>query len=415
MGSGSRGVGDAVGRWAADLAPFGLQVVYAGDGQGHSAFAAGTVDFAVDDVPFLGTDPDGHADNDGGRDLTYVPLVGDAVAFAYHVDGAGGPVRGLRLSPRTLLGILTGQITDWADPAITRDNNGRRLPSTAIAPLVPAASSDVTYQLTSWLAARFPGAWAAYAGRPGPVTTYPVPADGTTADPATILDDVAMTDGAIAFVESSQAVRKNATVAEVRNPAGFFVPPTGSSASLALRAATIGADHAPLLSGVYADSDPRAYPISYVDSLFLPLGPADPTLTTPKRQSLANLAMYAVCDEARVNDVSGFAPLPLNLTRAALQQVRRLADVDPGVDVSALDVAHCGSPYLGRSPLRDLLPEQSPLPRACDAAGAGPCPHVAPGTHSPMPLVGGSQDLRIAGLRPGPGIRPRRRPWHGAG
>jgi phosphate transport system substrate-binding protein len=377
-GSGPRGVSHAVDQWNAHLASLGFQVLYLGDDQGHADFAEGFVDFAIDDVPYLGTDPDGISDTSAGRELTYAPLVGDTVAFGYRLDSAGTPVAGVRLSPRTLLGIFAGTITRWDDPAITRDNHGRSLPPKTITPVVPTGSSDVTYQLSSWFAEQLPQAWAAYAGKAGPVLTYPVPTGGTAAAASDLVDTMAAKDGAITFLPGSEAARRDLPVVSVLNAAGFFVTPGGAAASLALRAATIGSDHAPLLAGVYRSQDPRAYPASYVDSMFVPLDPADPRESTAKRQEIADFAQHALCDQAGYDALQGYAPLPLALTRPALQQVRRLGAIDPAVDVSGDDLADCASPLLGGSPVRDLLPARVPLPRSCDAVDAGPCPTAPP-------------------------------------
>jgi len=53
------------------------------------------------------------------------------------VDFVGGQmVRNLRLSGETIAKIFTNKITNWSDPAITKDNNGRKFPDLAITPVV---------------------------------------------------------------------------------------------------------------------------------------------------------------------------------------------------------------------------------------------------------------------------------------
>ena len=58
-------------------------------------------------------------------------------------------MRNLRLSGETLAKIFTNQITNWDDPAITKDNNGHALPSLPIIPVVHSEGSGSTAQFTA--------------------------------------------------------------------------------------------------------------------------------------------------------------------------------------------------------------------------------------------------------------------------
>ena len=67
-------------------------------------------------------------------------------------------VRNLRLSGETIAKIFTNKITNWNDPAITKDNNGKALPSIPIIPVVRADGAGVTNQFTTWMVSQYPSA-----------------------------------------------------------------------------------------------------------------------------------------------------------------------------------------------------------------------------------------------------------------
>ena len=68
----------------------------------------------------------------------------------YHLDVGGHQITNLRLSPKTLMEIFTGQITNWDDPQITKDY-GAQLPNLPITPVVRSDGSGATYFFTRWM------------------------------------------------------------------------------------------------------------------------------------------------------------------------------------------------------------------------------------------------------------------------
>ncbi len=138
-------------QWIADVQSNGLQVVYtaSGSAQGRKDFGFRTNDFAVTEIGYQGRDPlTGDADNSQGRAYAYLPIVSGGTAFPYQIRVGGQLVRNLRLSGRTLARIFTNQITNWNDPAITADNNGRVLPSLPIIPVVHSEGSGSSAHFT---------------------------------------------------------------------------------------------------------------------------------------------------------------------------------------------------------------------------------------------------------------------------
>ena len=122
-----------VQQWIADVDANGMKVVYTGGGssKGRKDFAQNSTDFAISEIPYQGTDEQGNADTSNGRAFAYLPIVAGGTAFTYQLKIGGKLVRNLRLSGETIAKIFTNQITNWNDPAITKDNNGRGVPVAA--------------------------------------------------------------------------------------------------------------------------------------------------------------------------------------------------------------------------------------------------------------------------------------------
>ena len=139
-----------VKQWIADVDANGIKVVYTGGGssKGRKDFAQNTTDFAISEIPYQGNDETGQADTSNGRDYAYLPLVAGGTAFTYQLKVGDTQVKNLRLSGETLAKIFTNEITNWNDPAITADNNGRTFPDKPIMPVVRSDGSGTTAQFT---------------------------------------------------------------------------------------------------------------------------------------------------------------------------------------------------------------------------------------------------------------------------
>ncbi|WP_432980195.1 substrate-binding domain-containing protein [Dactylosporangium sp. CA-233914] len=341
-GTGSSWLSNAVNTWIAAGSGTGLQVSYTalGSQTGRRDFANGISDFGATDVPFGQV-----GDPAVTRPYVYAPVAGTAVGFPYHLMIDGKLKRDLRLSGRTLAGIFTGKITNWSDPAITADN-GQPLPALPIIPVVEATESGASLQFSSYLAENHPDLYhpfvpTAYFPQQGPV----VPRLGADSVMNSVLS--AGGNGAIGVVPLSYALDINYPVAAIGNAFGRFIPPNWQNTSLALAGA----------------NDPRAYPVAGYTSAILPTGTdaQDPRMTTAKRQTIVDFLAGAVCRGQSGLSSRGYAPLPLNLVRQTFDQLSKLRDADPAVDLSALDLSRCDNPTFDPSNLgRDLLDEITP-------------------------------------------------------
>lgn len=374
-----------VQQWIADVDANGMKVVYTGGGssKGRKDFAQGSTDFAISEIPYQGTDEQGNADTSNGRQFAYLPIVAGGTAFTYQLKIGGQQVKNLRLSGETIAKIFTNQITNWNDPAIAKDNNGRAFPSLPITPVVRSDGSGTTAQFTLWMDKEHPSIWRPFYGKSGLTSYYPRQGRAIgQAGSDQVMNTIAgfAGNGTIGYVEYSYPLNKDYPVVKVENKAGYFVEPTDYNTAVALTKAQINQDpNSPLyltqiLDNVYTNADPRAYPISSYSYMIIPTGSTDPRMTTAKRQTLADFMYYSLCAGQTKAGPYGYSPLPLNLVQAGFDQIAKLKTADPLVDLTDRDVKSCNNPtFDGKNLSKNKLAQDAPQPEACDKVGAGPC------------------------------------------
>jgi phosphate ABC transporter phosphate-binding protein len=402
-GSGSSWAANAVYQWINDVQAGGVQVVYtdSGSATGRIDFRNDTTDFAVSDIGFQGFDPvKGVQDTNCTdpktkstcRPYAYLPIVAGGTSFPYQIRVGGQLVTNLRLSGATLAKIFTDKITNWDDPAITKDNNGRKLPSLPIIPVVHSEGSGSTAQFTLYLHTLYPSLWKSFSGENSFTEYWPLGKRGQVAENNSdgVLNFVtsAAANGAIGFDEYSYARQKPCPgctygwpVALLGNKAGYFTAPTEYNVAVALTKAKINmVKNSPNyllqnLSKVYVNPDKRAYAMSSYSYMIMPTSAKDPRLTTPKRQSLADFIDWSVCNgQAEIGPI-GYSALPVNLAEASFAQMNKLHTADHGVQIGNENILKCHNPtFVAGHPSENFLAKIAPQPPSCDKAGQGPCP-----------------------------------------
>ena len=374
-----------VQQWIADVDANGMKVVYTGGGssKGRKDFSQNSTDFAISEIPYQGVDEQGNADTSNGRPYAYLPIVAGGTAFTYQLKIGGQLVRNLRLSGETLAKIFTNEITNWNDPAITADNNGRAFPSLPITPVVRSDGSGTTAQFTLWMDKQYPSIWRPFYGKSGLTSYYPRKGRAIgQAGSDQVMNTIAgfAGNGTIGYVEYSYPLNKDYPVVKVLNKAGYYVEPTQYNTAVALTKAQINQDPnsqlylTQILDKVYTNSDPRAYPISSYSYMIIPTGATDVRMTTAKRQTLADFLYYSLCAGQTKAGPYGYSPLPLNLVQAGFAQIAKLKVADPLVDLTDRDVRSCNNPtFDGKNLSKNKLAQIAPQPAECDKQGAGPC------------------------------------------
>ncbi|MCW2524748.1 MAG: phosphate transporter substrate-binding protein PhoT family [Frankiales bacterium] len=420
-GDGSSWATNAINVWVAGVTSSGLQVVWTSNGsaQGRKDFGNGTNDFAVSDIGYQGTDPHTGAidlpcklgNGNDCRPYAYLPIVAGGTSFPYHLTVAGQLVRNLRLSGETLAKIFTGGITNWNDPAITKDNNGRQFPSIPIIPITHQEGSGSTAQFTLYLDQQYPSIWRPYAGGPGETEYYPHKVGIAQNGSDQIINYItsAAANGSIGYDEYSYALAKNYPVAKIENAAGNYTLPTQYNVAVALQKAQINTDKTSPnyllqnLTNVYTDPDPRTYALSSYSYMIIPTSPTDSRMSTAKRQKLAHCLYYSNCQGQGLVGQVGYSSLPLNLVQASFDQTAKLKVADPKVDLTKRDVTSCNNPtFVPGNLSANHLAQIAPAIPACDHTGAGPCSGA--GYTGVGPTSNSSTDAQ--GLTPNGGANP---------
>jgi len=391
-GQGSTWDENALDQWTSDVAKYGMDVQFTGNGSsaGRTAFYGGLVDFAASDIPYGETD-DGVTDPPPPLgSYAYVPIVAGGTSFMYHLNVGGRLVTNLRLSGETIAKIFTGNLTMWNAPEIAAENPGITLPAVQIVPVVRTDGSGSSAQLTKWLSEKYTSMWNAYckaAGRPvfdpcGSTSFYPtVPGSdfinqsldsgvaGYVAEPTS--------DGAITYTEYSYALEANYPVVKMLNSAGYYTLPTASNVAVSLtKASILNTPNDPAtnltqdLDQVYTDSDPRTYPLSSYSYLIVPLttSGSNSTFTSAKGVTLSTFTDFALCQGQQAMGPLGYSPLPINLVKAGFTQITKI----PGAVAQNINVATCNNPTFSPSGV-NLVVQNAPQPPACDKAGPTQC------------------------------------------
>lgn len=230
----------------------GVDVTYnpVGSGQGQTDLQGALVDFAGSDSLVKDADKTKFK-----SDFLYLPTVAAPITVSYNLKG----VTKLQVSAPVLAKILQGQVTTWSDPAIAADNPGVTLPGTAITVVHRSDGSGTTSNFTAYLAAAAGADWTLGSG-----TTVNWPASTVGAEKNTgVADKIKATDGAIGYVDFSDAKATGLSFAAVKNADGKYITASLDAASAALKGATIkddvtynplnapGADAYPIVSPTY--------------------------------------------------------------------------------------------------------------------------------------------------------------------
>lgn len=282
-----------------------VKITYAGGGSGKGLtdLQGGLVDFAGSDTAIKPEDLPKYK----GKVL-YFPTVAAPITLSYNLSG----VSKLSLSAATIAKIFQGDIKTWSDPAIRADNPGVSLPGAQITVAHRADGSGTTASFTKYLTIAAPGTW-----RLGSDKTVPGLAGEGGNGNAGVAQIVKNTDGAIGYVDFSDARAAQLRFASIKNKAGRYVAPSLAGTSAALAKATVNAD---LTYAAFDEDGSDTYPVATGTWVLVYAHQGD----AAKRAALAAFLRYALTEGQRIATQVDFAPLPTPLRERALSQLNQI-------------------------------------------------------------------------------------------
>ncbi len=298
---------DQVAIQAFQTANSGVTVNYAGGGSGK-----GKTDLQTKTVDFAGTDSlvkDADLPKYQGGDILYFPTVAAPITVSYKLSG----VDKLQLSSSTIAKIFAGTIKKWDDAAVKADNPDATLPSTNIVIVHRAEASGTTSNFTKYLAAAGGSDWSLGSGD---TVNWP---SGSQAGQGNggVAQAISSTDGAIGYVDFSDALAAKLTFASIKNASGDYVEPTLAGASAAVGAASIADD---LTYNPINATGADAYPITSPTWIIVYKNQADKAKGTALRAFLT----FILNDGQGLAEGANFAKLPDSLQQKAVAQLSNL-------------------------------------------------------------------------------------------
>jgi phosphate transport system substrate-binding protein len=273
-----------------------------GSGTGRTDFVNGIVDFAGTDAAFKSTDPQ------PPEPFLYFPTVVAPITVSYNLSGVK-----LSLSPETTAKIFSGAITTWNDAAIKTDNPKAKLPSTDITVVHRSDSSGTTANFTSWLTKAAPTDWTLGSGS---TVSWGSSTQGATGNSG-VAKLVKDTDGAVGYVDFSDANASDLTYASIKNSAGKFITPSLASAAAAADGASINAD---LTYDPINSDGATAYPITSPTWIIVYTDQTD----AAKGNAIKGFLTYIYGDGQELATSVDYAPLPKTLLAKAKAQVKKI-------------------------------------------------------------------------------------------
>jgi phosphate transport system substrate-binding protein len=274
-----------------------------GSGTGKKEFGQGLTDFAGTDS--LVKDSDGVA----AGSFLYVPTVAAPITVSYNLSG----VDKLRLSPDTLANIFQARIKQWNDPAIAADNPGVSLPSKPITVAHRSDGSGTTNQFTKYLTLAAPSTWKLGTGD---TVAWPASTQGGEKNTG-VAQIIQQSDGAVGYVDLSDAIESKLTFASIKNKDGQYVQPTLEGTQAGLENAQINED---LTYNPLNATGASAYPITAPTYILVKTKYGDPK----KAELVKGFVKYLLTDGQKIAKEVNFAALPSSLQQQALAQLEKV-------------------------------------------------------------------------------------------
>jgi phosphate transport system substrate-binding protein len=275
-----------------------IQIKYqvVGSGAGIRQFTDGLVTFGASDAAM--SDAQIAKVKQG---VVLIPATAGSIVLAFDLPG----VETLKLSREAYVGIFLGKITKWSDPAITKTNEGVKLPNLKITVCTRSDSSGTNFAFADHLAA-VSNEFQKQVGQ-GTSVAWPTGVAGQGNDGVAAL--IKKNQGAIGYVEYGFAKNNNLSFAELQNKAGEFVAATPDSGAVTLNSTQFPADVLRAWPSDPAAKD--AYPIATFTWLLLYKTYSD----KDKLAALKKFVTYGLTDGQKLSGDLGYIPLPAEIVQ----------------------------------------------------------------------------------------------------
>lgn len=275
-----------------------------GSGAGVNQYLEGTVDFGATDAPLTEEERQTFQQRYGQAPIQ-VPMTAGTVVFAYNLPG----VENLELPRDVYCGIVTGEISNWSDPAIAQANPNADLPDTPITWIHRSDGSGTTFLFTNHISAACPN-WQGGAAK---TVEWPtgIGAKGNEGISAQVLQ----TEGGIGYIEYAYAKENGISAAAIENKSGNIISPSPEAASLVFAGETIPEDFA---LTVPDPANPEAYPIAGLTWLLVYPEYEDAS----KVQALQDVINWALNSGDSYAEELGYIPLPQEVAQRVLETVQ---------------------------------------------------------------------------------------------
>jgi ABC-type phosphate transport system substrate-binding protein len=282
----------------------------------------------------------------------FIPITAAGVAFMYNIPGLTQP---LQLTSYTACLLLTGQITNWNDPALKANgaNSGVTLPNLPVKPVTESDPAGTNFVLEEYCIDEQPAVWAKYASNMAstpppsgvaispttPGSNWQAPGNGyDEQSTAAVASNIVNNAGAIGPVQENYAVDSGYTgsnpaqaVAQVQNASGKFTLPTPVDVASALAYATQLANGTHQLN--FNGIGPNVYNPSTYSYLLTPTT----GWSASKGAVLSPFVNYVLTLGQQEAPKIGYASLGLSLERYGIDRV--IADVPGAVSPTSAESA----------------------------------------------------------------------------
>lgn len=275
-----------------------------GSGKGRTDLQTGVVDWAGSDGLVKAEDVAKYK-----GPFLYFPTVAAPITVSYNVSG----LESLKLSPDTIARIFQREIKTWNDKAIAADNPEAKLPATAIVVAHRSDGSGTTENFTKFLKAASPSVWKLDSGS---TVNWPTDTQAGNGNSG-VAQIIKSTEGAIGYVDYSDAKATGLRWAKIKNKAGKFVDASLEGTSAALAGIAVNADLS--YDPLWADGD-TAYPISAPTWILAYTNQTDKA----KGEALQAFLRYIYDEGQEMAAEVDYAKLPESLREKGLAQVNAL-------------------------------------------------------------------------------------------